>query len=187
MKLTKEMEERVINGWLEANNGVLYQQVDGRQLYIADLPDDTIHYISWERLYDDAVYNTLMAVQSLRAQGESDKDIRGYGYVLPETIDTWNKAEDVQYIERALLDSGGYIYRGKLEDGRYFFGGMPDEPAEIVTDGVLQYDPEVLAEDPFDIHTGEQTRVTLGDLWRLTKMTSVGGERARTLTLGGWY
>jgi len=166
MRFTYEQMNQVINGWLSAGNGRLYKEVDGDG-YFADFGpwEEQCFYDDYKDVYENAVYNTLMAVQSLREQGETDDDIRALGYVMPETIDRWNAIEDVARIDRYTFDTGGDLYLGRFYDGDYFMGFILSEPADIVTDSAIHLTLEELTEDPFDIHTGAVSIGTLGELW----------------------
>lgn len=172
--MTKEMKDKVINGWLKANNALLYKAEENAPInlnkvkYIVSAPDEDIHITGFEKLYDEAVYNTLCAVQSLRKQGETDKEIEGYGFILPETIEKWNKIDLCARIDRYQLDDYTYLYRGRLYDGRWFYGKLKSGYGIIGNDYLIKSaSPTELADEDYAeiLQGNDRTEATIEELW----------------------
>lgn len=86
MARSNAMMQRVIDAWVTANNGLLYENKE-HECYIVEFDDQDIRTNEFNSLFELALYNNNEAVKSLRKQGVSDEDIKAHGFLLPEDIE----------------------------------------------------------------------------------------------------
>ena len=178
MALSKVHKQKIVDALLEACNSIRYEQVGGDGYIVSPLGDEDIRLGSWDELFNTALYNNNEAVESLRRQGESDEDIKGYGFILTEDIAKWEKEEHATKVERVYTGGGIYIYRGVLADGRYFVAsddwGWEDCQGEFITCNpfAMSWDTDGEEVALFDgsqefyaLLTGETTKANIKDLW----------------------
>lgn len=188
MALSKTQKIGIINKWIAADAASLFQAVSGlcdengataAEEFYLQTESGCYFCEDFDTLWDVVLRENNEEVKILRKKGTDDEEITAKGYTLPEDLARLEQLEHVTIIQRTYTGGGIYIYRGRLADGRYFFGATDEEP-EILKDGINPFgmdwddlcygvrdeDMPPLSDGSYlPIYKGETTTATVDELW----------------------